>query len=175
MTGSIVEWTEDLPEIQANSLYKFGLDTGGNEMACFLAPAAEAVVTTVLQKKLDQKEREAQHVSVEHIENAQCAPESAKPKHRISWSRKLKWLNTMLWGGSALLCVEHIWHGEVVPFFPFLTAVKSGETAEMLAEMGSAGVTMAVLVTVVWVGMLAVSSIIEKRALNTKKLAQEEA
>ena len=27
-------------------------------MACFLAPAAEAVVTTVLQKKLDQKEKE---------------------------------------------------------------------------------------------------------------------
>ena len=60
MTGSIVEWTEDLPEIQVNSLYKFDLDTGGNKMACFLAPAAEAVVTTVLQKKLDQKEKEAE-------------------------------------------------------------------------------------------------------------------
>ena len=84
-------------------------------MACFLAPAAEAVVTTVLQKKLDQKEKEAEHGSVEHIENAQSIQESTKPKHKISWSRKLKWLNTMLWGGSALLCVEHIWHGEVVP------------------------------------------------------------
>ena len=60
MTGSIVEWTEDLPEIQVNSLNKFDLDTGGNKMACFLAPAAEAVVTTVLQKKLDQKEKEAE-------------------------------------------------------------------------------------------------------------------
>ena len=94
-------------------------------MACFLAPAAEAVVTTVLQKKLDQKEKEAQHVSVEHIENTQSIQESTKPKHKISWSRKLKWLNTMLWGGSALLCVEHIWHGEVVPWPPFLTAMQT--------------------------------------------------
>ena len=39
-------------------------------MACFLAPAAEAVVTTVLQKKLDQKEKEAEHGSVEHIEKS---------------------------------------------------------------------------------------------------------
>ena len=151
MTGSIVEWTEDLPELQANSLYKFGLDTGGNEMACFLAPAAEAVVTTVLQKKLDQKEREAQHVSVEHIENAQCAQESAKPKHRISWSRKLKWLNTMLWGGSALLCVEHIWHGEVVPWPPFLTAMQTpSEIVPMLKEIALYGTTMAVVITGVW-------------------------
>ena len=94
-------------------------------MACFLAPAAEAVVTTVLQKKLDQKEKEAEHGSVEHIENTQSIQESTKPKHKISWSRKLKWLNTMLWGGSALLCVEHIWHGEVVPWPPFLTAMQT--------------------------------------------------
>ena len=71
-------------------------------------------------------------------------------------------MNKLLWGGSALLAFEHVWHGEVVPFFPFLTAVENGETAEMLAEMGSAGVMMAVLVTAVWVGMLAVSSIVEK-------------
>ncbi len=63
-----------------------------------------------------------------------------------------------------MLAYEHLWHGEVVPFFPFLTAVQSGETAEMFAEMGSAGVVMAVLITAVWGGMLAVSSLIEKRA-----------
>ena len=38
----------------------------------------------------------------------------------------------------------------------------------MLAEMGTAGVTMAVLVTAAWAGMVIVSSIIEKRqAENT--------
>ena len=74
----------------------------------------------------------------------------------------------MLWGGSALLAFEHIWHGEVIPTFPFLTAIKDGNVGEMLAEMGTAGVTMAVLVTASWAGMVIVSSIIEKRqAENT--------
>ena len=42
MTGSIVEWTEDLPEIQVNSLYKFDLDTGGNKMACFFSTSSRS-------------------------------------------------------------------------------------------------------------------------------------
>ncbi len=112
-------------------------------MACFLVPAAEAVITTVAEKVISSGEKE----------------ETGK----VRFSTKLGWLNKMLWGGSALLAFEHLWHGEVVPFFPFLTAVENGETADMLAEMGSVGVTMAVLVTAVWGGMVAVSSVIEKR------------
>ena len=70
----------------------------------------------------------------------------------------------MLWGGSALLAFEHVWHGEVTPFFPFLTAASDPEsTAVMLQEMGASGVAMALLVTAVWAGMVAVSSAIEKR------------
>lgn len=70
----------------------------------------------------------------------------------------------MLWGGSALLAFEHIWHGEVVPWFPFLTAAANPEDAmAMLHEMATTGVTMAVLVTAVWAGMVAVSNVIEKR------------
>ena len=80
----------------------------------------------------------------------------------------------MLWGGSALLAFEHVWHGEVVPFFPFLTAVRTGETAGMLAEMGSAGVMMAVTVTAVWGGMVAVSAMIEKRAVSGDRPAGED-
>ena len=62
-----------------------------------------------------------------------------------------------------MLAFEHIWHGEVIPVFPFLTAVQNGETADMLAEMGTAGVGMAVLVTLIWGGMLVASSVIEKK------------
>jgi predicted exporter len=40
------------------------------------------------------------------------------------------------------------------------------DKAEMLHEMSTVGVTMAVLITLVWLGMLAASSVIEKRALN---------
>lgn len=137
-------------------------------MACFIVPAAEAVITTIAAKAMKSKEKET---SVKAVLFGDSVAETTK----IPFSAKLGWLNKMLWGGSALLAFEHVWHGEVVPFFPFLTAVQSGETAEMLTEMGSAGVMMAVLVTAVWVGMLVVSSVVEKRALCTSELAQEEA
>ena len=135
-------------------------------MACFLVPAAEAVITTTVAKVIKSREKE-------ETVKLPLADGSAQEVTKISFSTKLGWLNKLLWGGSALLAFEHVWHGEVVPFFPFLTAVRTGDTAEMLAEMGSAGVTMAVLVTAVWVGMLVVSSIVEKRALRAPEIAQE--
>lgn len=134
-------------------------------MACFLVPAAEAIVTTIITKVVKSKEKEEK---VKISFNG-----TVEETTKIKFSTKLGWLNKLLWGGSALLAFEHIWHGEVVPFFPFLTAVQTGETADMLAEMGSAGVTMAVLVTAVWVCMLIVSNIIEKRALREVKLTKE--
>ena len=135
-------------------------------MACFLVPAAEAVVTTLAAKLLKSREK-ARNVEIRLPDG------SVETATRIPFSTKLGWLNTLLWGGSALLAFEHVWHGEVVPFFPFLTAVRDGETSEMLAEMGSAGVMMAALVTVVWFGMLAVSAMVERRALANSKLAEE--
>lgn len=135
-------------------------------MACFLVPAAEAVVTTVVAKVMKSKEKE-------ETMKVSFADGTVEDATKIKFSTKLGWLNKLLWGGSALLAFEHVWHGEVVPYFPFLTAVKNGETAGMLAEMGSAGVMMAVLVTAVWVGMLVVSSIIEKRALGIPELSKE--
>ena len=120
-------------------------------MACLLVPAAEAVITTVIEKAVKSKEEKA-------------LKEGREVKGGIRFSEKLGWLNKMLWGGSALLAFEHVWHGEIIPVFPFLTAVRDGNTAEMLVEMGSAGVMMAVLVTAVWAGMAAPSSVMEKRA-----------
>ena len=120
-------------------------------MACFVVPVAEAVVTTLAAKAIASKEQK-------------------EDNGKIKFSTKLGWLNKLLWGGSALLAFEHVWHGEVIPTFPFLTAVKNGETAEMLQEMGTNGVAMAVLVTAVWGCMLIVSSIKEKYAA---KAAQE--
>ena len=72
----------------------------------------------------------------------------------------------MLWGGAALLAFEHVWHGEVVPWFPFLTAMgDSGDAAEMFHEMATSGVGMAVLVTLVWIVMVLVSNAMEAQAL----------
>ena len=125
-------------------------------MACFTVPAAEAIVTTIAGKIIKSKEK---HQTLDASKNT---TDVSTPK--IPFSTKIGWLNKMLWGGSALLAFEHVWHGEVVPFFPFLTAVENGEAAEMLHEMATAGVSMALLVTAVWGIMVGVVSLFEKRA-----------
>jgi hypothetical protein len=128
-------------------------------MACFTVPAAEAVVTTIAGKIIKAKEKKEGLSG-----DVSTKPEDTEGSPKIKFSTKLGWLNNMLWGGSALLAFEHVWHGEVVPFFPFLTAVKDGNAAEMLHEMATAGVSMALLVTAVWGIMVGVSNIIEKNA-----------
>lgn len=117
-------------------------------MACFIVPTTEAIVTTIAAKVI--KKKEADH----HIDSSE----------HISLSRKMGWLNNMLWGGSALLAFEHVWHGEVQPFFPFLTAASDPEsTAEMLHEMATSGTAMAAVVTLAWAGLCAAVSAIQKR------------
>ncbi len=125
-------------------------------MGCFTVPAAEAIITTIAGKIIKSKEK---HQTIDASKNASEAP-------KIALSTKIGWLNKMLWGGSALLAFEHVWHGEVVPFFPFLTAVENGEAMEMLHEMATAGVSMALIVTAVWGIMVGVVSIFEKRSKN---------
>ena len=80
-------------------------------MACFLVSTAEAVVVKLIEKAEEKKESK-------ETEGSAAVAESA----HIPFSRKLKWLRNMLWGGAFLLLFEHIWHGEAQPFFPFLTA-----------------------------------------------------
>lgn len=134
-------------------------------MSCFLVPATEAVITTVATKIMQSKEASPETVHI--CLDGSTVTEAVK----TPFSQKLKWLNNMLWGGSALLAFEHIWHGEVMPWFPFLSAAANpADAAEMLHEMATAGVSMAVLVTAVWGGMLALSNIIEKRALKSAAL-----
>ena len=109
-------------------------------MACFLVPTTEAIVTTVIKKAADKKGSDNIFI------------------------KKMGWLNTMLWGGSALLAFEHVWHGEVTPWFPFLTAASNAADAqEMLHEMCTSGVAMAVLVTLAWVAMVLISQAVSKK------------
>ena len=46
--------------------------------------------------------------------------------------------------------------------------IPAADAAEMLHEMGTVGVAMALLVTVVWLGMLGVAALAEKRALSSQ-------
>ena len=128
-------------------------------MACFLVSAAEAVAVTVAARALEKKEAAQPAVA------ANEAGPPAETAQRTPFYKKLKWLRNMLWGGSLLLAFEHVWHGEVVPWFPFLTAASNPQdAAEMLHEMATVGVAMAALVTLAWVGMVVVTARLEKRA-----------
>ena len=126
-------------------------------MACFLVSAAEAVIVTAVEKAEEKKELKAVETGADKAEAVS-----------IPLSRKLKWLTYMLWGGAVLLAFEHVWHGEVVPWFPFLTAMSDpADAAEMFHEMATVGVCMAVLVTAVWIAMCLAADAIIKRAAKT--------
>lgn len=114
-------------------------------MACFLIPTAEAIVSTVVTNVVEKNEK--------------------KNNNKSNFSKKIKWLSNMLWGGSSLLAFEHIWHGEVTPWYPFLTAMNNPEdTANMFHEISTVGVSMSLVVTAVWIVMVLVSNSFEKKS-----------
>ena len=112
-------------------------------MACFTAPLAAAIAAGVVRHTVKGKE-------------------SGDPG-TISWATKLGWLEKLSFGGCALLAFEHVWHGEIIFQFPFLTGVKNGETAEVLKEIATVGGAMTALIFAIWIGMLIVSARIVKR------------
>jgi hypothetical protein len=125
-------------------------------MACFLVPMGEAIVTTVAQKVVENHEKKS---GVRKTGNV-----------GLKWSQKLGWLNKMLWGGVMLLALEHVWHGEVVPWPPFLTAMKNpADVAPMLHEIATIGVAMAVFVTLVW-GIIVIIADSKVKALPETKV-----
>lgn len=124
-------------------------------MACFIVPGTEAVVTTVVTKVVEKKE----------AKNG----ENGSSFDGEKFSKKLKRLNNLLWGGSFLLAFEHLWHGEISLAFPFLTAMKSAEDASvMLHEMSTVGVGMAALITAIWG-----ASLVVVKAIDSKKVEDE--
>ena len=112
-------------------------------MACFTAPLAAAIAAGIARRTVADKD-------------------SGKPE-TISWTTKLGWLEKLSFGGCALLAFEHIWHGEIIFQFPFLTGVRDGNAAEVLREIATVGGAMTALILAVWIGMLVVSSAIVKR------------
>lgn len=116
-------------------------------MACFTAPLAEALVISAVKATGD------------------------KPA-RNPFARRIGWLRDMLFGGSLLLAIEHVWHGEITWRFPFLTAVRDGDTAGMLHEIATVGVAMAVLVTAAWAVVVLVAEALERRAGAAAKTAE---
>ena len=133
-------------------------------MACFIVPAVEAVAVTaayVITKKKESK------LSAPKLAHGAAA---AGGDSKVTWSKRLSWLMGLLWGGVLLLAFEHFWHGEIVPFPPFLTAMSSPEdTAEMLHEMATVGVAMAATVTAVWGLVCAAAEVKLRKAAKALK------
>ena len=110
-------------------------------MACFAVSAAEALVVKGIEKH--QEKIEKAQIESGSLDNVEVS--------KVPLSIKLKWLTWMLWGGSLLLAFEHVWHGEIVPFYPFFTAASDPEsTRVMVNEILTVGVAMDVAVTAVW-------------------------
>ena len=112
-------------------------------MACFLVSATVGIGVSV-----------ARHIVKHHEKKLELEGKTQLPEKfgsDIKWSQKLAYLELTLFSGSFLLAIEHILHGEVVPFPPFLTAASNpADLAEMLTEMGTVGVAMLAILLVAW-------------------------
>ncbi len=134
-------------------------------MACFLVSAAAGIGVTA-----------AKYV-VKHFEKKNelkvSEPKEVKFGSEIKWSKKLAFLELTLFAGSFVLAGEHMIHGEIVPFPPFLTAMANpGDTAEMLHEMGTTGVLMLGLLVAAWAVGVFIADLVKyrkhKKALKAK-------
>lgn len=106
-------------------------------MACFTAAVAEAIVVHGIRKTIENK-----HPTL---------------------AGKLQKLVTLLLSGSFLLMIEHIWHGEITFYYPFLTAMNSPEdTLEMFYEILSVGGCIDIAVTSVWFVIYCLSDLLKK-------------
>ena len=120
-------------------------------MACFLVSATAAVGVAAAKYIVRHNEKKNDVTKVE--------PKEYKFGSEVKWSKKLGYLELMLWSGSFVLAGEHLLHGEVSPYPPFLTAASEGADAvsEMLTEMGTVGVAMLGILVATWaVGVLIV-------------------
>jgi len=110
-------------------------------MACFTVTAVAAIGVGV-----------ARHIVKHNEKKNALEPKEYKFGSDVKWSKKLGYLELAMWAGSFLLAGEHVLHGEVTPYPPFLTAAGEGEEAvmEMLQEMGTIGVAMLGILVVAW-------------------------
>lgn len=135
-------------------------------MACFVVSAAAGVGVAIARHAVKHSEKKK--------ENAGIAPKIEKFGSDTKWSKKLAYLELMLFAGSFILAIEHIIHGEIVPFPPFFTAISEGGEIEMLKEMGTIGVAMLGILVAVWgIGVL-VSDYIKFKRRKTLPEAKKE-
>lgn len=138
-------------------------------MACFLVPATEAIIVSAAVKISEKNEKAKYSLPKGAVKHTEIEEDS----HKLPFSKKLSWLRNLLWGGTILLAFEHLWHGEISPFFPFLTAASNlQDTAVMLHEMATVGVSMTVAVTAIWGVMLLAAKIKESKIEKAERIKE---
>ena len=116
-------------------------------MACFLVPMVLAILTSIIQKTA----------------------------RNLAEKIKLGLLNTLLWGGVILLALEHVWHGEVVPWPPYLTAMANpADIPVMLHEMAMVGTAMSVVTVCTWVGVVTITTFVMPKIIALKEMKSVE-
>lgn len=104
-------------------------------VACFIAPAIAGIIVSIIRRVF----------------------KGADSKVNLSL------LEVMLWGGVLLLAFEHLWHGELVPWPPFLTSMQNSvDRARAINEITTTGIAMAIAVTALWGGIAAAQSRLTK-------------
>lgn len=137
-------------------------------MACFVVSAAVGVGTAV-----------ARHVVKHHEKKLELegkVPEVKKFGSDVKWSKKLSYLELMLFAGSFILAAEHMIHGEITPYPPFFTAASDySEAMTMLKEMGTVGVAMLAILVAAWaVGVFVVDLIKYRKRKAVPSLTKAE-
>jgi hypothetical protein len=97
-----------------------------------------------------------------------------KTARNLAEKLKLSILNALLWGGAILLALEHVWHGEVTPWPPFLTAMATpSDIPVMLKEIGIVGTAMSSVVVFTWIALLTTTRLMPKM-VTVKEIKQLE-
>lgn len=134
-------------------------------MGCFIVSTIAAVGVGAAKYVVKHKEKKT--------------PKKKVDEHKfgssLKWSTKLAYLELALWSGSFILAGEHVIHGEVQPYPPFLTAVEEGPdaTMEMLHEMGTVGVTMMLAIVFVWALGIFLYDLVKYKKKNASALEVE--
>lgn len=110
-------------------------------MCCFVAPMAEAIITTIATIVLEHTEKSAAQAHAQ-----ETAMDNHRPMHK-----RLKSLASMLWLVTGILIIDHVMNGELMMVYPFFTAATSPDgISTMMQEIFTIGVAMSAFITLVW-------------------------
>jgi len=89
-------------------------------------------------------------------------------RKKIPAALKISWLNIMLWGGVAMLVIDHIVNGEIMLYPPFLTAMQNpADFPRMVQEIVIVGGAMTLTVVLIWAILVAVTARITHMSKQT--------